>query len=600
MMLLSRFWYAILAVAFAGVLGFVYVSIHEHNRIRDTDTRAILDHDRDIVDWYLRLDAQRRLSLLAIASHDDAIRNGIVKAGTADTISTDVRAPLDKRLEELAQKYGAALKDEGKGSKSPSMLFAVDARGRVVGAVNFDRAKLVKVDTFELGGFPVVADALHGWMRDDTWVLDREAIYRVVARPVVSAEGAGPVGAVVALRRVDDSYAKLVSDRTGAPVLFYVMASAKGDDDGSVKVAARSVPEKVEFTADALVADPKSLVDDKDYQTLGVSGLKTAAGKEGMTYAFSRMIGAAWDAGAGFMVARKVTPIRGPSELLAGADESDKGAVPIPIVVAAGLAAFLLGLLATVLEHSLPTRKLAQEAAKLAKGEQDALPLPKLSGPMRKIGQDVNDGIERVIAKGGGASRKAADLQQILGPVPDAPQMSAFSFGLAQDAGGQGSGANKNPAAASVDQAFAGLAPPPAASKVPASAAPTLPKPAPPKAPTSAPQKPPARPPIEDEDDEATMVAKIPEELMRASATGEQRAIDSADEMIQWKGVFDEFVAMRKRCGEPTNSLSFEKFQLQLRKNKDALVKQYGCRRVKFTVYEKDGKAALKATPIRE
>jgi hypothetical protein len=262
----------------------------------------------------------------------------------------------------------------------------------------------------------------------------------------------------------------------------------------------------------------------------------------------------------------------------------------------------LLGIFATILEHSLPTRKLAQEAAKLAKGEQDALPLPKLSGPMRKIGQDVNDGIERVIAKGGGASRKAADLQQILGPVPDAPQMSAFSFGLAQDPGAQGSGPHKNPAGASVDQAFAGIAPAVPVSKVPVSAAPTVPKPAPPIAPTSKPQKPvpPPRPPVEEEDDEATMVAKIPEELMRASATGEQRAIDSADEMIQWKGVFDEFVAMRKRCGEPTNSLSFEKFQLQLRKNKDALVKQYGCRRVKFTVYEKDGKAALKATPIRE
>ena len=42
------------------------------------------------------------------------------------------------------------------------------------------------------------------------------------------------------------------------------------------------------------------------------------------------------------------------------------------------------------------------------------------------------------------------------------------------------------------------------------------------------------------------------------------------------------------------------KFQGQLRKNKETLVKQYSCKRVKFTVYEKDGKAALKATPIKE
>jgi hypothetical protein len=607
MMLLSRFWYAILAVAFAGAFGLVYVSIHEHNRLRESDTRAILDHDRDVVDWYLRLDAQRRLSLLAIASHDDAVRNGIVKAGAAETISTDVRAPLDKRLDELAQKYGAALKDEGKGGKSPTMLFAVDGRGRVVGAVNFDRAKSVKVDTFELGGFPIVADALHGWMRDDTWVLDREAIYRVVARPVVAAEGAGPVGAIVALRRVDDSYARLISDRTGAPVLFYVLGGKADGDEGGVKIAARSVPDKADFTSEALTPDAKLLADDKAYVDLGVSGLKTVPGKQGMTYAFARMIGAAWDAGAGFMVARKVTPIVGPSELLAGADESDKGAVPVPIVAAVGVAAFLLGLLATVFEHSMPTRRLTQEAAKLAKGEQDALPLPKLSGPMRKIGQDVNDGIERILAKGGGASRKAADLQQILGPVPDAPQMSAFSFGLAQDAGAQGSGARANPSAG-IDEAFAGIAAPaaaapPRAAAAAAAAPASAPKPPPPGRPAAPPPGKPAAPqraPVEEDDDEATMVAKIPDELLRASATGEQRAIDSADELIQWKGVFEEFVAMRKRCNEPTSSLSFEKFQLQLRKNKDALVKQYGCRRVKFTVYEKDGKAALKATPIRE
>jgi hypothetical protein len=87
---------------------------------------------------------------------------------------------------------------------------------------------------------------------------------------------------------------------------------------------------------------------------------------------------------------------------------------------------------------------------------------------------------------------------------------------------------------------------------------------------------------------------------MKASATGEVKAIENADELVQWRTTFDEFVAMRKKCGEPITGLSFEKFQVQLRRNKDQLVKQYNCRRVKFTVYEKEGKAALKATPIKD
>lgn len=101
-------------------------------------------------------------------------------------------------------------------------------------------------------------------------------------------------------------------------------------------------------------------------------------------------------------------------------------------------------------------------------------------------------------------------------------------------------------------------------------------------------------------EDEATLVGRVPEELMHAAASGEQNAIESADEMVQWKQTFEQFVAMRQKCGEPTTGLSFEKFQVQLRKNKEQLVKQYHCRRVKFTVYEKEGKAALKATPIKD
>jgi hypothetical protein len=87
---------------------------------------------------------------------------------------------------------------------------------------------------------------------------------------------------------------------------------------------------------------------------------------------------------------------------------------------------------------------------------------------------------------------------------------------------------------------------------------------------------------------------------MRAAQTGEQGALDTAEEMVMWRSTFDEFVSTRQRLGESTQGLSFEKFQVQLRKNKEQLVKQYNCKRVKFTVYEKEGKAALKATPIKE
>lgn len=62
--------------------------------------------------------------------------------------------------------------------------------------------------------------------------------------------------------------------------------------------------------------------------------------------------------------------------------------------------------------------------------------------------------------------------------------------------------------------------------------------------------------------------------------------------------VFREFVDTKLRCGEPVATLTYEKFAVKLRQNRDTLIARYACQRVKFSVYIKDGKAALKATPV--
>jgi len=100
----------------------------------------------------------------------------------------------------------------------------------------------------------------------------------------------------------------------------------------------------------------------------------------------------------------------------------------------------------------------------------------------------------------------------------------------------------------------------------------------------------------ESDDDEATMVAAIPAEVL-AAATGEYRA--PADQ-AEWLGVYEDFIRTKKQCGEPTDGLTFEKFQHTLKKNRDALMARHGCRRVRFSVYVKEGRASLKATPVKE
>jgi hypothetical protein len=64
-------------------------------------------------------------------------------------------------------------------------------------------------------------------------------------------------------------------------------------------------------------------------------------------------------------------------------------------------------------------------------------------------------------------------------------------------------------------------------------------------------------------------------------------------------GVFQEFFDTKLKCGEPTEGLTLDKFVLKLKANRAQLIAKYACKSVKFQVYIKDGKTALKATPVQ-
>jgi hypothetical protein len=80
---------------------------------------------------------------------------------------------------------------------------------------------------------------------------------------------------------------------------------------------------------------------------------------------------------------------------------------------------------------------------------------------------------------------------------------------------------------------------------------------------------------------------------------GATQAAGEPPEEEHWEQVFQEFMQVRAQCGEPSEGLTFDRFRVKLEKNKEQLVQRYGCRSVRFQVYVKDGKAALKATPVR-
>jgi hypothetical protein len=121
---------------------------------------------------------------------------------------------------------------------------------------------------------------------------------------------------------------------------------------------------------------------------------------------------------------------------------------------------------------------------------------------------------------------------------------------------------------------------------------------------------------------DATRVAAIPSELLNASrapsgSTMERPAFrpptsampkvasipppsGASDEERHFQEVFRDFVSTREKCREPADGLTYDKFKAKLLKNKEQLVAKYQCKTVRFQVYVKDGKAALKATPVKD
>jgi hypothetical protein len=98
-------------------------------------------------------------------------------------------------------------------------------------------------------------------------------------------------------------------------------------------------------------------------------------------------------------------------------------------------------------------------------------------------------------------------------------------------------------------------------------------------------------------DDNRTVVAQVPQELLAQVAP--KNHVDSADD-AHYKEVYEKFVQTRIECGEDTSDLSYDRFVAKLLKNRQQILEKHKAKSVRFQVYAKDGKAALRALPVRD
>jgi hypothetical protein len=546
-MLLSRFWYVLLGLVVGVVTFQLFLASSMFNRAGARAMGEALSSDSQVVTWYLSNDARVRSAQLIAFGVDQDVAKSLAKSS-----ENEAKVPDDSREKALAalKKVSASIPPES----AFDAVFAVDQHGRVVAHLGYEQAS-GNAD-FELGGYPVVADALRGYIRDDTLVLDR--IYRVVARPVELDTSQLPAGAIVGARILDDRYARELSSRTGAAIAFYT-AGAR---------VSSGAPESFNSAQlDQIVSDFASLESDEEYQTKGRSKIRTIAGMVGVQY--SKLPGEAWSLGAGYAVAREPKVVTGLFGFSAKADDQDKANANVGLAVAIALGAALIGIALSVLEHTRPIHNFRLEVQRLAKGEVDQLQPSRFRGVFRKIASDLNDGVDKILAKGGGPRRGPADLQEVLGDLPAEPQMSAFSFPGENLPSAPGAGSGPHAAPLSTSKALPTAPSNPRLPKPPSRGGPNL---------------------------DSTMEA----------ADGANSGASPANwggappELAEWHAVYQDFVALKQQCGESTDGFTYEKFEATLKKNRDTLLSRHGAKRVKFSVYVKDGKAALKASPIKD
>ena len=282
----------------------------------------------------------------------------------------------------------------------------------------------------------------------------------------------------------------------------------------------------------------------------------------------------------------------------------------------------VIGLFLQRVEVEAPLRRLRRELQKLASGDIHKIQDTSYGGNVGGLARDINAAIERFTHAPTQRSDIAGkDLNAILGPSGG----STFDLPATDSAfGGPPPPAFSPPPPPSFASPAAPPPPPPSFS------APPIPSFAPPPTPSFAPPQPfnaaslgfgggGASAAAEANDlplPGATKPAPSWGQSLPSSAfdepTRQENVNPDADatrvvpydadeeEEAHFRHIFDDFIAKKRDCGESTAGLTRDKFLQKLRDNKASLVAKHNCRTVRFSVYVKDGKAALKATPIRE
>jgi hypothetical protein len=602
-MFLSKIWFIIVALVAGVALTFALIAPRPAVQKLGVLEGQRLDRAQYAAEQMFKVDAHKWIDRVSKLGRDAIVSDSLDAASRG----TGEWGVLHKTLQD---RFRALIPDLTTGGIET--LVAMDGKGRVVARVGDNDKEYGDY----IGGAEVIADSLRGYMSDDVWGTGGKLL-RVAAAPVLSKNHDRIVGAIYVGAETGPALVERLKKNLDVDVALMLRGRVIASSRPAAELT--MLPDLIEkHTAEIEKVKRTPAIP----ITAGHDSLLAVAapfpGQAGQQQAYYALLG--------------MQPAKSDLPSLLSHTSSDDlkwGNFPWIPLLAAVFVMIAVGLFTQRHEVEGPLENLRKDLQQLARGEITKIADNRYRGKFGGLARDVNASMERYTHAPAAPSEMAGkDLNAILGgkpaggstfdlpskdsafhgntpapafgppraggfapPPPPAfspppPPASGSVFG-APVGGGLGGGGLK-----SVSSGLGSLV---GAGKVPGIKSTAW---APPPATTSAPAMSP--PPAAALPSAALGGGYGDDSNDRDEATRIVPYDESEEEAAHFAHVYDEFVQMKKQCGESQAGLTIDKFLMKLRENKNSLVAKHGCRTVRFSVYVKDGRAALKATPVRD
>ncbi len=602
---LLRFWIFLVTIALGIAVAALLLLPRMLGDEIEHEIDARLERTQHAATLLLRVNARNWIDTSAQVASDAVLGESLDQAtkGPSDL------ALVHKTVQDRLHYFNESMKVD--------LVLATDAKGRVIARVGVEAT----VYKDNIDGYPVVGDALRGLRGDDTWSIGGK-LFRVAASPVILRDRY--VGSVVIGQEATAELAESMKNMLGADVVLLLR--------GRVIASTAPLPILDSLPA-AASAHAAELAHNSRVAPFTVDSFAVAL------VAFA---GDAADHQAVFaLCSPRHASVKLPAMLL-GLLRQNPRTLPWRMLAPVGggaLFVFLFAMLLIRVGAAGPMSRLARDAHALSRGELEQLPERSYGGKIGVAVRAINSTLARIgnshraVVHQSGSQHALMNAEPVTTPkLPPPPppggtaptlpisttQVPAdFDEGQQTKNLEQWSQVSPGERRGVFTHTHTPLPPPmiaadsepliPAAHKHSVEGLRSMPNDGhqfsgpntivagPPGAmpPTSPPRPPAARAPVGRSFEEPTSVESPSEALLLAASN------DTNDEIeTNFRHVFDEFVTTRQHCGETMDGVTLDKFVAKLRQNRAQLIQRYGCSNVRFQVYVRDGKTALKATPI--